>query len=141
MARRGVRGRNIQRTEKKSSSGGLTVLLFLLLLGSLGFSIYISLENIEIEGTTDALKLRNADLSRQIQTTREIKRPLEKKIKELETQLQVFIDADDNRVTTDDRQTQDENRQSKNSLLLNSLKNDNEKLSAKIVALEELIVG
>jgi len=141
LARRGVRGRNIQRTEKKSSSGGLTVLLFLLLLGSLGFSIYISLENIEIEGTTDALKLRNADLSRQIQTTREIKRPLEKKIKELETQLQVFIDADDNRVTTDDRQTQDENRQSKNSLLLNSLKNDNEKLSAKIVALEELIVG
>ena len=65
MVTRGSRGRGFNATQKKSSSGGWIALLFLLLLSSVGFSVYLYQENTRTDGITTTLKVQNADLSSQ----------------------------------------------------------------------------
>ena len=81
MVRRDLRGESFQQSQKKSSSG-LTVFLLVLLLGSLGFSIYIYQENTKIAGERITVKIKNADLSNQIEKSTAKIPPLENKIKE-----------------------------------------------------------
>ena len=82
MVSRDLRGRSFAESQKKSSYGGLAVFLLLLLLGSLGFSFYIYEENTKIAGESISVKVKNADLSNQIEKSTAKIPPLENKIKD-----------------------------------------------------------
>ena len=82
MVSRNSRGRSFVESQKKSSYGGLAVFLLLLLLGSLGFSFYIYQENTKITGESISVKVKNADLSNQIEKSNAKIPPLENKIKD-----------------------------------------------------------
>jgi|TARA_B100001105_G_C22357264_1_gene428574 TonB family protein len=82
LVARGARGRGFPDTRKKSSSGGLTVFLILLLLGSVGFSIYLYQENTRTKGIITALKVQNSDLSSQTKSSTDKMSALENQIKE-----------------------------------------------------------
>jgi len=89
LTARGSRGGRFQDTRKRSSSGGSTVFLILLLLGSVGFSIYLYQENTRTKEITATLKVQNADLSSQTKSSIDKMSVIEDQIQE----NQYVIDA------------------------------------------------